>query len=337
MFRQGLLTGEFSAIHLGSTPTTTSAFDPATGGYTTLVRVDDPRVNLRIDPGTRSPRTEEYSVGVDRELGRRIAVAAAYVGKTGSNFIGWTDVGGQYREETRVLPEPDGRSVPVLVLANAPSARRYLLTNPEGYSLTYNGLVTAIEKRQSAGWQAFGSYTFSRVSGLQSSSGGAAAAAQVSSVAGATQLTFGQDPNTLINARGRLPNDRPHMFRVMGSVDVPRTGLVIAANFQHFSGKPYAATTQLRLPQGLLRVLLEPPGSRRMSSQSLLNLRVSKSLRLADAGRIELFVDTLNLLNDTAEEGLATDNLFSSNFGLPTVFVDPRRAMLGVRLNLGQR
>jgi hypothetical protein len=44
----------------------------------------------------------------------------------------------------------------------------------------------------------------------------------------------------------------------------------------------------------------------------------------------------LNALNDTAEEGLATDNLFSPNFGQGTVFVDPRRAMISVRLNLGR-
>ena len=53
-------------------------------------------------------------------------------------------------------------------------------------------------------------------------------------------------------------------------------------------------------------------------------------------GQIELLLDVLNVLNDTAEEGLATDNVFSANFGQPTLFIDPRRAMLGVRLNLGQ-
>jgi hypothetical protein len=334
MFRQGLLTGEFAAIHPASTPTTTTAFNPATGGYTTIVKVDDPRINLQIDPETRSPRSEEYSVGVDREVGRRLAVAIAYVGKNGSNFIGWTDVGGQYREESRTLP--DGRSIPVFVLVNPPAARRFLLTNPDGYSLTYNGLVMVVEKRRSAGWQAFATYTFSRVSGLQASNGSAAAGAQVSSVAGATQLTFGQDPNSLINARGRLPNDRPHMFRVMGSLDVPRTGLVVAANLQYFTGKPYAASAQLTLPQGTQRILLEAPGSRRLSSQSLLDLRVSRTLTVGGLGRIDLLLDVLNVLNDTAEEGLASDNLFSPNFGQGTVFMDPRRAMVGVRLNLGR-
>jgi Carboxypeptidase regulatory-like domain len=334
MFHQGLLTGEFAAIHPGATPTTTTEFDPATGGYTTLVKVDDSRINLQIDPETRTPRTHEYSLGVDREIGRRLAVVIAYVGKTGSNFIGWTDVGGEYREVSR--PLPDGRTVTVFELANSQAARRFLLTNPEGYSLIYNGLVMAIEKRRSGGWQAFVTYTFSQVSGLQVSSGSAAAGAQVSSVAGAGQLTFGQDPNSLTNARGRLPNDRPHMFRVMGSVDVPRTGLVVAANLQHFSGKPYAASAQLTLPQGSQRVLLEPPGSRRTSSQSLLNLRVSRDFAFGGVGRIELLVDVLNALNDTAEEGLATDNLFSPNFGVATIFMDPRRAMVGVRLNLGR-
>ncbi len=118
MFRQGLLTGEFAAIHPAATATTTAAFNPATGGYTTIVKVDDPRINLQIDPETRSPRSEEYSIGLDREVGRSVAVAVAYVGKTGSNFIGWTDVGGQYREESRSLP--DGRSVPVFVLDQFP-------------------------------------------------------------------------------------------------------------------------------------------------------------------------------------------------------------------------
>jgi hypothetical protein len=52
--------------------------------------------------------------------------------------------------------------------------------------------------------------------------------------------------------------------------------------------------------------------------------------------RIELFVDVLNVLDDTAEEGLATDSLFSPNFGRPIAFMDPRRAMIGMRLNLGR-
>jgi hypothetical protein len=54
----------------------------------------------------------------------------------------------------------------------------------------------------------------------------------------------------------------------MASVDVPWAGLLLAANLQHFSGKPWAATTVVRLAQGEQRILLEPRGTRRLSAQT---------------------------------------------------------------------
>jgi hypothetical protein len=170
------------------------------------------------------------------------------------------------------------------------------------------------------------------VGGLLPSSGTTAAGSQTSSI-GTT--TFGRDPNDLTNARGRLPNDRPHVFRLMGTVAVPKAGFRIAANLQYFSGKPWAATAQIALPQGDQRILLEPRGSRRLSSQSVLDLRVSRTVAMGGLARVEVLIDVLNALNDTAEEALASDNLFSPNFGQANVFLDPRRVMIGVRLNVG--
>ena len=143
-----------------------------------------------------------------------------------------------------------------------------------------------MEKRRASGWQALGSYTFSRTSGLQASSGVSAADAQVSTIA--PNGTFGRDPNNLTNAYGRLPNDRPHMFRAMGTVDVPHTGVMLSANVHPFSGKPWAATTQVTLNQGSQRILLEPRGSRRLEPQTILDLRVSRPIRTGpSAGSID--------------------------------------------------
>src|SRR5262249_40623914 len=126
--------------------------------------------------------------------------------------------------------------------------------------------------------------------------------------------------------------------------DVPRTGLAFSANFQYFTGKPWAPTALVPLgaPQNDRRIFLEPRGTRRLSSQSLLNMRLSKTILTRESARIELLVDVLNVLNDKAEEELASDSLFTasgfnSTFGRPTVFVDPRRAMVGVRVNLGRQ
>ena len=334
-FSQGVLTGELQFFHPGAAVMTTTPFVAATGGYTGTPRVVDPKINLQFDAETRAPRTDEFSIGVDREVGRRLALAFAYVRKDGANFIGWSDVAGVYQKGT--APLPDGRNIDVFSLVSAPADRRFRLTNQDDYSLTYNGLVAAVEKRRSHGWQAFGSYAFSKAYGLQPSSGAAASGAQASTVSPPQPLTFGRDPNDLTNARGRLPNDRPHIFRAMASVDVLRSGFVVAANLQHFSGKPWTATTIVPLQrQGEVRVMLEPRGSRRLESQTLLDVRVSRHVATGGAGRIELFLDVLNLLNDSAEEALATDNAFTETFGSPAAFIDPRRAMLGVRLNLGR-
>ena len=180
--------------------------------------------------------TDRRGSRAERALVRRGGV----IRKSGSEFIAWTDIAGQYREETRTFP--DGRTLPVFVLTSSTAGRRFLLTNPPEYSLTYNGLVMVLEKRRSNGWQALGSYTFSRAYGLQASSGAGAADPQVSTVAPAfPTATFGRDPNNL--TRGRAPAERSaHMFRFMGTVDVPHTGLTVSGNLQCFSGKPWAAT-----------------------------------------------------------------------------------------------
>jgi hypothetical protein len=332
-YSQGVMTGEIAPFHPGATPTITTAFDPATGAYTLPVSVVDAS-NLQLDPGIRAPHSDEYSVGADQQVGRDLSMAVAYVRKAGADFVGWTDVGGIYHQETRTVA---GVSVPVFVLDNSKSARLYRLTNPAGYGLRYNGFVMTVEKRRSHGWQATGSYTFSRVTGLQPSSGSTASGGQFSTTAPGGGLTFGRDPNDLTNAGGRLPNDRPHMIHASGAVDLPRTGVVLAANLQLTSGKPWAAVGLISLPQNTQeRILLEPRGTRRLSAQTILDLRISRAFSLSRASRLELVLDVLNALGSKAEESLVTDNLASANFGKANVWVDPRRVMLSARFNLGR-
>ena len=55
----------------------------------------------------------------------------------------------------------------------------------------------------------------------------------------------------------------------------------------------------------------------------------------------EVLLDVLNAFNDTAEEALVTDTLQTElrsipTFGQPNAFIDPRRAMVSVRLSLGR-
>ena len=70
-FNQGVLTGELSPIHPGVAPVTTTAFDARPAATRRLVSVVDPKINLLLDPDDAAPRTDEYSIGVDREFGCR--------------------------------------------------------------------------------------------------------------------------------------------------------------------------------------------------------------------------------------------------------------------------
>jgi hypothetical protein len=116
---------------------------------------------------------------------------------------------------------------------------------------------------------------------------------------------------------------------------LPHTGLVV--------GQPAAPQRQAlgndRADQPIETakpVLIESRGTRRLSSQTLLDVRVSRAFRFSDAGRVELSLDVLNVLNDTAEESIRSAVYDASNLAQPDIFIDPRRAMLSVRLNLGR-
>ena len=334
LFNQGMLTGEISPFHPGQKKM--EVFNAA--GI--LIRTVDPSL-LKFDQDVRTPYSHQFSAGVDREISGRWSASITYVRKRGHDFIGWRDVGGSYHEEQKTLP--DGRSIDVDVLDNGTGSRRFELQNRSDFSLTYNGVAMVLEKRQSHGWHAFTSYTWSRAEGLQSSSGSPPSSAYVGTVGAppalfSSPVTFGRDPNDIRNASGPLPSDRPHMLRAMGSADVPHLGLVVAANFQYLSGKPWAATATVNMgAQNMaMRVLLEPPGTRRLPSQTLLDFRVSRAFRAGRQHRIDIMLDVFNALNDASWESIETDDYFAGDhFGAGNVFVDPRRAMLSVRWNLG--
>jgi len=98
----------------GFGPITVAFYDPATGMYSNASSIIDPLLNVQIDSNTRSPRTNQYSLGIDRALGRDWSVSVSYVRRTGGEFTGWRDIGGVYGREVVALP--DGRPLEVFPL-----------------------------------------------------------------------------------------------------------------------------------------------------------------------------------------------------------------------------
>lgn len=326
-YRQGVFLSETAVTHPGQTPTTTAYFDPATGEYSDVVSVVDPSEQFGLDPETRGPVTDQFSIGFDREVANGVAVSATYARKNGRDFIAWKDIAGTYEPAARVLP--DGREIEVQALISPPEERFFLLSNPDELFLRYDGLTMTLEKRWSSRWQAMVSYTLSEAVGtlpIRRPPG----SDQSSSTFGTGP--FGQDPNDYLYSGGNLNNDRTHMLKTQASFEIPRVGILVAANFQYVSGQPWGAAGFVSLPQGSRLVRIETQGTRRLSSQTLLDLRLSKIIRFRQEGRVEILADLFNLANDTAETRLVSSNFYSPNFGEPNEFVLPLRVMLGMKL-----
>ncbi|HXV61353.1 MAG TPA: TonB-dependent receptor [Vicinamibacteria bacterium] len=328
-FHPGILTTELQAVSPGFGPITVASYDPATGSYSTVTAIIDPLQNVQIDPGTRSPHTDQYSLGLERGIGNDWAVGVSYVRRTGGDFTGWIDITGVYGREEVLLP--DGSSLEVFPLESDPAERFFLLTNRDDYYIHYDGVIFTAEKRRADRWQLSMSYALSKATGLQSQN-------VIDPAGGQGSVTvsfnpFGRDPNDITNATGILPNDRSNVLQVLGSVEIPRLEVLLGAHFQYLTGTPYTSFANVTLPQGSRSIYIEPLGSRRLASQQILDFRISKTLRIGSRSRIEVLVDVLNALNDTSEEDVATQNFFSPNFAVGSNFVAPRRAMIGVKLS----
>ena len=154
----------------------------------------------------------------------------AYVHKSGANFIGWQDIGGTYELRPQTLS--DGSILNAYELTNKPEQQRFLLTNPAEYSMSYNGLITAVEKRRGDGWQAFASYTYSRATGLQPGSGATAGGGQVSTIAPPPPpagLSFGRDPNDRQKMSTRARRARSAVTRVTWALNLRGLSLIHVA------------------------------------------------------------------------------------------------------------
>ncbi len=153
------------------------------------------------------------------------------------------------------------------------------------------------------------------------------------------------NPNSLINANGRLDSDQPHAFKVIGSYLAP-WGITLGANYQALSGLPRDRRINLALRQGSTTVLAEPRGTYRSDFMNLLSLRADKMFRFAGQRGVGVVVEMHNALNVSAGQsswGLTTQRFANeaefaarrattSYFGRAQELVAPRIFKFGVRV-----
>jgi hypothetical protein len=296
--------------------------------------------NLRIDPNYKDPYTNEYIVQLEQELTSNLGLQVNYVHKRGGDYPAWTDIGGQYAQ----VPYVDktgtgatGQTVNVYKLLTPSAQSVFLMTNARGPSgeplyTQYNGMTLTATKRLSHRWQGTFSLVLSKSEGRLPSSTLGPRSSQT-----ATPGSFGRfpnGPNDFVNTDGLLIADRPVIAKAQVIYGLP-WGVTVSANVQHQTGRPWAR--QIRV-SGLgfpasPTIYVEPlDGSQRLPNLDIIDMRLQKSFDFPHSTmRADFYVDALNLTNNDTSENVGSRLGTSSSFGLPTSFILPRRAMIGVR------
>ena len=283
------------------------AYNWDTGEYDILYEIIDPIADRGFDRNLKNPYSDQFSVGIEREIFPDFSLSLTGIYKESKDFIGTQNTTAEY-EVIDFYDEYGDQTIQVYNQTNFGDSF-YLNTNP-GNKTNYKALILAFNKRLSNNWQVSGSLTLSK----------------------GRQYPIGySDRNDLTNMYGVPGNyDREYMFKISGTYIFPY-GIMFSAYFAHEQGRPFNRTIPVYLDQGRREIAAEPRGSQRYPSQTYLDLRLEKEFGLWKQTRLKLLIDVWNIFNADYHYWVASSNAESDAYLAPGGIAVPRRAQLGIR------
>jgi outer membrane receptor protein involved in Fe transport len=243
---------------------------------------------------------DSWSIGVERQIGRRTSVEISYVEKETKDIF----------EDTC-----DGNFPAV---GASESCDFYVFANLPGLSRKYEGILVRAESRMFDWLHLVGSYTNSRSRGSIDDTQNAGS-------------DFDFFPIHFVNRFGYMPDDRRHRFKVNGFVDLPMDfGIGIDA----FWSSEFAYDVVVNAdPYGL--EFIEARGSRRANENYGLNVDLRKAFQVGDDLRFELIATVNNVFDDEQVTAVCEDLEGCGgtiDLGDPTTFGRPRSYEAGFRV-----
>jgi len=293
-----------------------------------------------IAPSLRRPYSDEFDVGADVRLPRRLFGGIRFFRRDDKDRLATEDVGvpaSAFAPVAMVDPGPDGipgtfDDQPLTVYQQNPSTfgqDRYLLTNPPGLRMLHEGLVA--ETRTAWRGVNFGA-SFVAEKSWGPTNPGNSAVANDPGVIGALFL----DRNTAIHAAGHSFFDRAFVGKIQASYRLPRAGIEIATVADYMDGLVFARQLLVTgLAQGPFLIPTtvrgSPEGGNRAEHVTNWSLRLQREFRVT-LGRITASGDVLNLTN--AGHSIQQNDLTGPSFNLrlPVAIQSPRTVRLGFRL-----
>jgi hypothetical protein len=262
-----------------------------------------------IDPSFSRPYTDEFSLGVDRELMANFKLSAVYTYRRERNTQASMNPDNPYASTptSAVDPGPDGfvgtgDDGSYSFFQRISSANRTVITNDPKVVQSYKGLEITLTKRFTNRWQMLAGYTLSRNR--------------------IDDISVDVSPNFLINANGNITADavvngssrcsgcgasnadRPNQFKLTGMYILPWQDIIISGNVTSQQGPAITRQISRALAIGTAQTInLEPLGAERLGTLNKIDLRLGKVFRfggsdVAGGGReLEATVDFDNITN----------------------------------------
>ena len=276
----------------------------------------DPNYIYYVD-NLKAPYMDEIIAGVEQEVARDFKLGFQFVWKHNGNIVEDSDVNNGYDTNASDQVGPiwipfdfidpgwdgewgtgDDQLLTAYGLRDDRPVPTWKGLNPEEAKRRYWALVFTFDKRMSDNWQLKGSVLWSSFKG------------NVLAGYGDTEgeETVFDNPNTLINAYGAISTfDRPLQIKIMGTYILPYD-FILSAYFIHYSGSAWGRSLdRVYFPRDFADeyggvqssyaagINAEVVGERRRPSYTTLDLRLEKSFSLRRAGKLNLYVDVLNL------------------------------------------
>jgi hypothetical protein len=240
-------------------------FDPTTGAYLgTQYRGSS--TGKYIPPDLKPPYNQEWIIGYSAAFAKEYSFDVYYQYRNLKNAF----------EDVPINPD----TLATFQAANLPWARR-----------VYRAVTLDVQKRYSNGWYADANITFSKLYGNFDEDYGLA------NFNTSSNLEDGPGWNSAEAYRyGRLNNDRPVIFKLMGSYDF-NFGLTMGAFLRVQSGNAYQATGKEPTSTTGQSRYIEPAGSQRLPTWTNFDLLGAYTFKLGGSMGLRLEARVSNLFN----------------------------------------
>ena len=277
------------------------------------LRTSIPANNNRIDPNLKDEYTDQFFVGLERQLQANFGINAMFVFKKNHDLLGTVETGAVFVERPYIDTFNGATQTITVFNRTSPASQSLLLyTNRPELAQSYKSFLIEGNKRMSNRWQLLGSYQWQRD----------------------LSTSQGSDPNTTINAYGRSSSDATHSVRASTTYGLPY-GVQLGVRYFFDTGRPFSRVVTVPraiTTQGNTTVIAQPVGSFAYPNLNDIRLRFDKAFRFGGQRRLRLSLDVLNTFNSAATTSVR-NNSTQTQFAFGALFnvVEGRRAQIGMR------